>query len=305
MSDLILHHYAMSPFSEKIRLMLGYTGLNWQSVITREMPPRPQLAILAGGYRKIPVAQIGADIFCDSRTIAAEIAALSGKAELALENCPAAQQEYVSEVDLEVFFACVMAASTKAMRQKFIQSLSLPDMARFLWDRINMGRKAAIKIAGMRDASGLVRQHLADVEGRLKQPYLFGKKPTHADFSTYHSLWFLRELAESPLLDGQPKTLAWMDRMQAFGHGGRREISAEQAINIAKRSTPRSIAAQYQSDPQIGQRVSIAPSDYGQIATSGRLVGVTSASWIISREEPAAGTVHVHFPQNGFTLRRE
>ena len=302
MSELILHHYPMSPFSEKIRVMLGYSGLNWQSVLTREMPPRPLLAVLAGGYRKIPVAQIGADIFCDSRTIAAEIAALSGKAELTLENCSDEQQEYVSEVDLQVFFACVMAASTKAMRQKFRQSLSLPDMARFLWDRINMGRKAAFKPVGLRDAPGRVKQHLADVEDRLKQPFLFGKKPTHADFSTYHSLWFLRELAESPLIHGHPKTIAWMDRMQAFGHGGRREISAKQAINIAKRSTPRAIAPEYQTDPQIGQLVNITPADYGQIATSGRLVGVTPATWIVSRQEKEVGTVHVHFPQNGFSL---
>ncbi|HBC20217.1 MAG TPA: glutathione S-transferase family protein, partial [Alcanivorax sp.] len=53
MSDLILHHYALSPFSEKVRAMLGYAGLDWQSVTVREMPPRPMLAPLAGGYRKI------------------------------------------------------------------------------------------------------------------------------------------------------------------------------------------------------------------------------------------------------------
>jgi len=305
MSDLILHHYPMSPFSEKIRVMLGYTGLNWQSVITREMPPRPQLEILAGGYRKIPVGQIGADVFCDSRLIAAEIAALSGKPELALENCPKAQQDYVSEVDLQVFFACIMVASTKAMRKKFRQALSVPDMLRFLWDRLNMGRKATFKAVGLRDSASRVKEHLNDLESRLKHPFLFGKKPTHADFSTYHSLWFLRELAESPLLEGHPKTIAWMNRMQAFGHGGRREISAEQAINIAKRSTPRIIAPEHQSDAQIGQRVSIAPSDYGQIATSGRLVGVTPTSWILSRQEHDVGTVHLHFPQNGFALTLE
>ena len=27
MHDLILHHYTMSPFAEKVRLMLGYKGL--------------------------------------------------------------------------------------------------------------------------------------------------------------------------------------------------------------------------------------------------------------------------------------
>lgn len=32
MSDFISHHYSMSPFSEKIRLMLGYAGIDWLSV---------------------------------------------------------------------------------------------------------------------------------------------------------------------------------------------------------------------------------------------------------------------------------
>jgi glutathione S-transferase len=305
MSDLILHHYPMSPFSEKIRVMLGYTGLNWQSVITREMPPRPQLEILAGGYRKIPVGQIGADVFCDSRLIAAEIAALSGKPELALENCPKAQQDYVSEVDLQVFFACIMVASTKAMRKKFRQALSVPDMLRFLWDRLNMGRKATFKAVGLRDSASRVKEHLNDLESRLKHPFLFGKKPAHADFSTYHSLWFLRELAESPLLEGHPRTIAWMNRMQAFGHGVRHEISAGQALNIAKGCTPRPIAPEHQNHELIGRQVSIAPADYGQIPTSGRLVGITPTSWILARKAGEGGTVHVHFPQNGYRLTAE
>lgn len=70
MSEFILHHYVLSPFSTKIRAMLGQAGLDWRSAITREMPPRPVLEVLAGGYRKIPVAQIGADVFCDTRVIA-------------------------------------------------------------------------------------------------------------------------------------------------------------------------------------------------------------------------------------------
>lgn len=298
MSDLILHHYPMSPFSEKIRVMLGYTRLDWQSVITREMPPRPQLAILAGGYRKIPVAQIGADIFCDTRTIAAEIAALSGKPRLALEKLTTQQQGFASEVDLEVFIACAMAASTRAMGRKFRQSLSVADMARFIWDRLNFG----LPVLSLRAARQRVRLHLESLERMLKQPFLFGKQPNHADFSTYHSLWFLRDLAESSLLDDYPQTLAWMDRMQAFGHGGRREISAQQALDIAREATPRAIAAVHRKDPQIGQQVRITPSDYGQIATSGKLVGATPTRWILARDVAEVGSIHLHFPRQGFTL---
>jgi len=298
MSDLILHHYPMSPFSEKIRVMLGYTQLDWQSVITREMPPRPQLAILAGGYRKIPVAQIGADIFCDTRTIAAEIAALAGKPKLALEKLTTRQQGFASEVDLEVFAACVTAAGTRAMGRKFRQALSLADMARFIWDRLNFG----LAVPSPRAARERVRLHLDSLEHMLEQPFLFGKQPNHADFSTYHSLWFLHDLAESRLLDGYPLTLAWMQRMRAFGHGGRREISAQQALDSALQATPRSIPAAHRKDPHIGQMMQITPADYGQIATSGTLVGVTPSRWILARETSEAGSIHLHFPRQGFVL---
>jgi hypothetical protein len=147
-----------------------------------------------------------------------------------------------------------------------------------------------------------VRLHLESLERMLKQPFLFGKQPNHADFSTYHSLWFLRDLAESSLLDDYPQTLAWMDRMQAFGHGGRREISAQQALDIAREATPRAIAAVHRKDPQIGQQVRITPSDYGQVATSGKLVGATPTRWILARDVAEVGSIHLHFPKQGFTL---
>jgi glutathione S-transferase len=69
----ILHHYDFSPFSEKIRLALGIKGLHWQSVIAPSVMPKPELVALTGGYRHIPVLQIGADVFCDTRTIVREL----------------------------------------------------------------------------------------------------------------------------------------------------------------------------------------------------------------------------------------
>src|SRR5476649_1013261 len=69
MSDLILHHYPMSPFAEKIRLVLGYKNLAWKSVIIPSIMPKPDLVALTGGYRRTPVLQIGADIYCDTALI--------------------------------------------------------------------------------------------------------------------------------------------------------------------------------------------------------------------------------------------
>lgn len=305
MTSLILHHYPMSPFSQKIRSMLGYANVHWLSVITREMPPRPLLEQLTGGYRKIPVAQVGADIFCDTRTIAAEIARMAGRPELALENCSSDAQAYVKKVDLKVFFACLTVSGTGTLLRKVRESMSLMDILRFAWDRINIGRTASVRAVPPRKARAYVQAHLADVEQRLEKDFLYGTQPTHADFSTWHSLWFVRELAESPLVNDYPRTMAWMDRMKAFGEGHPQPLSAEQALDIARNATPRAIPPEFTHDPMVGKAVTIAPSDYGQVPTEGILVGVTPSQWILARQDAELGTLHVHFPREGFVLTPE
>src|SRR5690348_16998844 len=73
MTDIILHHYDTSPYSEKVRLGFGLKGLAWASVELPQIMPKPNLTALTGGYRKTPVLQIGADIYCDSQLIMREL----------------------------------------------------------------------------------------------------------------------------------------------------------------------------------------------------------------------------------------
>ena len=73
MTDIILHHYDTSPYSEKVRTGLGLKGLAWASVELPVIMPKPNLTALTGGYRKTPVLQIGADIYCDSQLIMREL----------------------------------------------------------------------------------------------------------------------------------------------------------------------------------------------------------------------------------------
>ena len=73
MADLILHHYPTSPFSEKVRVAFGLKKLSWKSVTIPNIMPKPDLMPLTGGYRKTPVLQVGADIYCDTQLIMLEI----------------------------------------------------------------------------------------------------------------------------------------------------------------------------------------------------------------------------------------
>ena len=53
MSDIILHHYSESPFAEKIRSILGFKRLRYQSVLVPMMLPKPDVIALTGGYRRV------------------------------------------------------------------------------------------------------------------------------------------------------------------------------------------------------------------------------------------------------------
>jgi len=96
--------------------------------------------------------------------------------------------------------------------------------------------------------------------------------------------------------------MGWLDRMLAFGNGPHTEITAQQALDIARQAEPRAIVDEHRQHPKIGALVNIAPDDYGQVATAGTLVGCTPDRWIIARQDKAVGTVHVHFPKQGFVL---
>lgn len=298
---LILHHYDLSPFSEKIRVMLGYTGLDWLSVKTSEMPPRPGLAPLAGGYRRIPVAQSGSDVFCDTRTITAEIARRSGRAELALEGCGQPVRDFVRDVDLTIFLACVMSTIGPGFNRKAAGGLSLWKTLRLIWDRLLMAAGARTRGVSPKNARRHVRTHLERLEQMLEQDFLFGDRPNIGDFAAYHGLWFVRKLTCRHELEAFPRVTAWMDRIAAFGHGNPREIRPEEALEIARESEPETVDAG-NDDPNVGKEVSICPDDYGRIPVTGELVSQTDSGWIVRRETPETGVVHVHFPRQGFVM---
>src|SRR4051812_42878849 len=73
MTEIILHHYDTSPFSEKPRVMFGLKGLAWRSVIQPVTTPTPALTPLTGGCRRLRVMQIGAKVYCDSEVLLAEL----------------------------------------------------------------------------------------------------------------------------------------------------------------------------------------------------------------------------------------
>lgn len=301
---MILHHYPMSPFSEKIRLMFGFLDLEWQSVISPESPPRPIVEPLTGGYRRIPVAQVGADIFCDTRLICTEIAATNGKPELSPDAGNEASQSLAAKFESEIFWAAVGSIPARRVLRKLFSDLSFLHALRFLKDRAGVAREAPTKLLDPKRAVGVFAGHLRSLEQMLAdgQPYLCCDKPAYLDFAAYHTLWFTVAVGDIPIPAGLDKVLAWYERMTAFGHGQIQAGGAGDAFAAARDQQPRLVPPELTSDPKIGTQVAVQPEDYALDATAGVLVGADQTRWVVARDTPDLGLLHVHFPRQGFKL---
>jgi len=301
---IILHHYPLSPFSEKIRLIFGYLDMEWQSVVSPESPPRPIVEPLAGGYRRIPVAQVGADIFCDTRLICAEVAALAGREELSPAAGDEAAQALAVKFESEVFWAAVSSIPARRVLRRLFSDLSFLHALRFLKDRVGMARSAQTRIVPPAEAVGLFAEHLQALEQMLaaQGDYLGGAAPVYLDFVAYHTLWFKVAVGGIPVPAGLPAVEGWYHRMTACGHGRMNAASAEAAFAAARAVQPRPVPAPMTGEPAVGTQVVVSPSDYALDATKGVLVGADPVRWIVARESVDLGVLHVHFPRQGFTL---
>jgi len=297
---MILHHYAFSPFGEKIRGMFGATGLQWRSVIVPPQPPRPSLAPLISGYRKSPIAQIGADLYCDTRAISDEIARRTARPELSPLSLSDEERTYQEHVEGPIFFACLTAIPKTRMLWKLVTTLgwSLP---RFVMDRARLGAAGGVDAPSAAKAAESWQAHLADLNQRVARGYLGGERPNHLDFACYHSLWFFELMSGTVVAQGLDPLARWQRNLRDLGHGQSVALDAPGALAIARDSAPLPID-DAGDDPNLGRPVTVTPTDYGRDATDGVLVASTADRWVLARETSACGRVHLHFPRRGFTL---
>ncbi len=297
---LILHHYAFSPFGEKIRSMLGFAGLSWQSVVVPPQPPRPSLDPMLTGYRKSPVGQIGADLFCDTRAIAAEIARLSGRPELSADGRSTADLEYLDHIEGRIFAACLSAVPKRKLLVKMVRMLGF-GLPKFLKDRAALGAAGGLDVLSAAEAGRVLTAHLDDLNAKVESGFLGGAGPGILDFSAYHVVWFYELMSDAKAAEARPALGRWQRDMAAFGHGRPAVLSGDRALEIARDSEPRALP-ESSDDPQLGKTVRVAPTDYGRDNTQGLLVASTADRWIIETTSDACGRVHVHFPAKGYAL---
>lgn len=307
MQRFILHHFDASPFSEKIRLILGYKQIAWQSVHVPRIMPKPELMPLTGGYRRTPVLQIGRDVYCDTRLIARVLDHFVPDPPLIPRAVAAGVRALEHLADTQLFLAAIPVLFRPAGRRALEDTLGADYLERFRQDRARLfsGGNVARPDAGFSRA--LWGPAMADLDSQLAaSSYLLGDAPTLADFAVYNPVWYVRGNAGvADTLDAYPNLLAWFERMRGLGHGSAQALTPQAALASAAASDvwqPAIDRPDESPGPKLGAKVAVKARDYGVEQVAGQLIRVGVDSMTVEREADAPGRVRVHFPRIGFDL---
>lgn len=297
MPELILHHYDISPYAEKVRLMMGLKSLSWRSVQIPMVMPKPDLTELTGGYRRTPTLQIGADIYCDTKMCALALERFQPEPSL-FPGDPATVWGVSRWAETSFMMAVgVFLGSGGLFNDEFIEDRKLmaPDV-----DFSKAKLIVPAKLMQLRSNLDRLEQQLSD--GR---PYLLGETLSLADLSAYHAHRFLEVNKDTALLVAPLENMkAWLDRVAAVGHGERSELDAKDAIAIARDATPESAreSAPLPDGLAIGDSVVVMPEEPGSGTVPGELVASELHEFAIRRQSERAGELVVHFPREDYMV---
>jgi glutathione S-transferase len=303
--DLILHHYPTSPFSEKVRLVLGLKKMRWQSVFVPAIMPKPDVVALTGGYRRTPFMQIGADIYCDSALMCRVIDRLVPPPPLYPGESAGIAEIVAQWADSSLFWTAVPYTMQPAGIAHLFAGAPVEALRAFGADRAAMSPN--LRRAPLADAAAALSAFFVRLEAMLGggRSFLLGSAPSIADFAAFHPIWFMRLAppVAAAFADFQ-QVAAWYERVSAFGHGEATRLSSGEALAIAAKATthaPTQVAAG--QGFAAGDAVTVTPGDYAHDEVAGTVVGLDRDEVVIARSDARAGMLHVHFPRIGFHIK--
>ena len=304
MHDIILHHYEFSTFSEKVRAALGIKQMTWRSVDIPGMPPRPLLSPLTGGYRRAPVLQIGADIYCDTHAILAALDRLQPAPPL----LPSGSEGLAR--GLGFAWERQMWVPTIGVLTHYIGE-HIP--AEFIKDRkegyLGIDISPAAMAPQFQEHVQFVRAQIAWLtQALVGRQFLFGDTPSAADLACWQTIFLLRKNCPPDVdtLLGLAPIIEWYDRIVGLGHGQSTPMTSEEAFEIASQTQPEPFThLPVNGDPgglKDGTAVRVTPDDNARVSVTGTLVAANAFELVIHRRDERAGDLHIHFPRLGYTL---
>lgn len=306
-SEIVFHNYPQSPVAEKVRVAFGIKNLSWRDVEIPRLPPKPMLTALTGGYRRTPVMQIGADIYCDSQCIIRELErrqptpTFMPTSDAGLMWC---LSRYCDGDLFSLAVKIVLGSAGDNLPSDFAEDRG----------RLYLGQDWA---EGLKRANAQLphlvaqmRAPLSWMDAQLKdgRSFLMGADPAAIDAQMYHNIWFIRGRwsGGAAMLSEFPDLVRWEDSVRAIGHGTSSVMSAEDAIARAKTNEPASAIGVAPNDPQdleVGTLATVSPDlDGGEQPVEGKVRYADADTIAIVRTTDDVGTVCVHFPRAGYRV---
>jgi glutathione S-transferase len=305
MPDLILHHYWPSPFAHKIRLALGLSGVAWRSVEIPRVPPKPLLMPLTAGYRRTPVLQSGADVYCDTQNIVRALTAITDNQQLLPNDLSGKILAFTDWADGAVFNLAARVVLTSAL------DTAPPE---FIQDRGGLYFGPNWTPEGLRSQlPGVILQlaaHLNSIDSGLSaQGGFMSNDLSYADVTIAYLAWFIRGR-----WDQGPEFLqqfANIERIEREVHDAVREVyedlSAEDALKIAANSgsqSPSGVTKQCGVMLRQGMQIAIKPqAETSDPPVVGRLRYLDRIRVSIDHHAPEVGDVVVHLPVAGYQIQ--
>lgn len=305
MSEIIFHHYPPSPVSEKVRIVFGIKQLSWREVEQNRLPDRPELFAMTGGYRRIPVMQVGADIYCDTMSILdalEQIAPLPSLFPSGEHGLPVALSRWTDDSLFKLAVRVALIPLADELPPEFFADRA----------RLYFGPSVDVQFERSRMAhtESQLRAHFDWIDQQLAagRPYLAGESAGYADALVWYLYWFITEryASANKLFEPFEQLSQWASRMRAIGHGQSSPMTPAQALQVARDTSSTTAQSVITNDPlglRAGQAVQISvDADTGEQPVHGKLHRLSVQSVAITRTDTRCGEVVVHFPRAGYRI---
>jgi glutathione S-transferase len=301
-NSLVLHQYEISPFSEKVRVVLGAKGLAWHACNQPVIMPKPEMVQLTGGYRRIPVLQVGADLWFDSLYIIEALDRRFPVPSVFAGSGRGMAQAFARWSDGDLFMTIVglLFGDDWSFDADFVKDRS--ELMGAPFDPAQMAAAAPMLGAQLRRHLDVLERQLAD--GR---PYLTGTRPDAVDAAVYCQVAFMRwgKGKAAALLAAFPQLCAWAERVAALGHGARgADVEREAAIAIARAAEPMPIDRVGDGDFAPGDAVRFRFQDANTPVLEGELVRIDLRGLTLRPTGTSLGALHLHMPHDIGTLSK-